>query len=131
MNLLRAIFFSAAFFSFASANAQDFPATEKEVREILLSGKWTIDSLGRAGKLRAAAEAGMEGVILAFKEDGTYTITLFGKDKAGRWVLADKQVNLYENRKEPDSIIKGMDKEKLVMARDDGSDLKMIFRKEK
>ena len=41
-------------------------------------------------------------------------------------MLAEKQVNMYGKRKEPDSIIKGMTKDKLVIGKDDGSDLKMI-----
>jgi hypothetical protein len=132
--MIKAIFAGLLLLMSASSlEAQDFPATEKEVKEILCSGIWSIDSLGRPGKMRTAAEVKMEGTTLTFREDGTYTISVFGKDKAGKWTLAlpDKRVNMYENRKDPDGIITGLTREHLVMGRGDGSDIKMIFRQDK
>jgi hypothetical protein len=125
---------SVSFFLLVTAStlhAQNFPATEKEAKDILCTGKWTVDSLGRSGKMKEAAEVKMDGTILTFKEDGTYTITVFGKDKPGKWVLvlADKKVNMYEKKEEPDSVIMSMSSGQLVMGRGDGSDLKMTWKK--
>lgn len=125
------LFVAIALFSISAANAQNFPATEKEVKDILCTGKWNVDSLGRAGKMKEAAEVKMDGTILTFKEDGTYTIAVSGKDKPGKWVLvlADKKVNMYEKKEEPDSVIMSMSSGQLVMGRGDGSDLKMTWKK--
>jgi hypothetical protein len=132
-NFLSTLFVASALFVVSSANAQDFPATEKEVKEIICSGAWTLDSLGTPGKMKAAAELSMEGTNITFKEDGTYVATVFARDKAGKWTiaLADKQVNMYEKTKDPESIIKRITKDQLVMESGDGSDLKMIFRQDK
>lgn len=116
--------------SVSQASAQDFPASEKEVNEILATNKWALDSLGKPGRMRSAVEAKMDGVTLSFNNDGTYTISVMGKDKPGKWLLdlAEKQVKMFEGRPDPDAIIKSMSKDQLVMVRGDGSDLKMVFK---
>jgi hypothetical protein len=113
--------------SFA-AQSQDFPTTEKEITEILCNGKWELKTLGKDEKTIPASEAGMEFVI-AFKEDGTYTMTMFGKERKGKWQadITGKQVKIYEKKAEPESLIKGIKKEQLILESAEGDDLKMVF----
>jgi hypothetical protein len=63
-------------------NAQDFPATDKKVEEILCAGKWVLDSVGNDKKMTTSKEAMMDDVRIVFKADGSYTITMFEKDRA-------------------------------------------------
>ena len=60
------VVFAGLVISFA-AQSQNFPATEKEIAEILCTGKWELKTLGKGEKTMPASEAGMEFVI-AFKE---------------------------------------------------------------
>jgi hypothetical protein len=126
----KSLFVICTLFFSILIQAQDFPATEKAVSDILVTGKWSLDSLGRPGKMKAAADVSMQDVVLIFKSDGTYTITVFGKDKAGKWAtdLAGKEVKMFENKTDPESLIKNVTKDQLLMVRGDGSDLKMTFR---
>lgn len=63
--ILLACFILSA--SVSSAQSQNFPATEKEITEILCTGKWQLKTLGKGEKTMPASEAGMEFVI-AFKK---------------------------------------------------------------
>src|SRR6188768_1506570 len=85
-------------------NAQDFPATDKEVEAILCAGKWMLDSVGNDKKMTTSKEAMMDDVKIVFKADGSYTITMFEMDRVGKWKtsMEEKQVKIYEKRPEPE-----------------------------
>ena len=125
-NFLILYFFLSTTVSYAQT--QEFPGTEKEVTEILCTGKWTLKSLGKGEKIIPAEQAGMEFLIV-FSNDGTYKMTMFGNDRMGKWVpdMAGKQVKIYEKKEKPESLIKGIKKGQLLFESADDDGLKMIF----
>ena len=114
----------------ADLKAQDFPATDKEVSEILCAGKWMLDSVGNDKKMTTSKEAMMDDVKIVFKNDGTYTITMFEMDRVGKWKtsMEEKQVKIYEKKPEPESIASVVKKERLVMTQKDEDGFKLIFK---
>ena len=113
--------------------AQDFPATDKEVGKILCAGKWMLDSVGNDKKMTNSKEAMMDDVKIVFKNDGTYTITMFEMDRVGKWKtsMEEKQVKIYEKKPEPESIVSVVKKEKLVMTQKGEDGFKLIFKLDK
>jgi hypothetical protein len=130
--LFYLLFTTVAISFYSSAGAQNFPATEKEVADILCSGKWTLVSMGKGEKMMPASELGFEAE-LQFKADSTYTATLFKKEKPpGNWKIdmTSKQVKLIE--KTESSTITELSKTRFVVIApkeegDTGDSLKMIF----
>lgn len=56
-------------------------------------------------------------------------MTMSGMERKGKWLvdMAGRQVKIYEKKVEPESLIKGIKKEQLLLESADGDDLKMIF----
>jgi hypothetical protein len=114
----------------STSNAQSFPATETEVKEILCSGKWMLDSAGKGEKKTTAKEVMMDDVSMLFKNDGSYSMTMFGMDKTGKWKvnMDKKSVDIYEKKPEPKSFIKSIAKEKIIVSNPEDSDFVLIFK---
>jgi len=85
----------------AELKAQEFPATDKEVGEILCAGKWTLDSVGNDKRMTTSKEAMMDDVMIVFKADGSYTITMFEMDRAGKWKTSMEERRVKIDGKKP------------------------------
>lgn len=119
-----------AFVCSAELKAQNFPATDKEVGEILCAGKWVLDSVGNDKRMTTSKEAMMDDVKIVFKNDGSYTITMFEMDRVGKWKtsMEEKQIKIYEKKPEPESIVSVLKKDKLVMTQKDEDGFMLIFK---
>lgn len=117
--LLACMFFIAATIFGATIHAQNFPATEKEVTEILCSTKWKADTVMMGEKKIAAVDL-FGDVSLGFSGDGSYTITLMSRDKKGTWKtdMAKKLVDVFE-KGEKESIIKDIAATRIVFSEAD------------
>jgi len=101
-----------------TSNGQNFPITEKEVKEIICAGKWVLDSAGTKTKMLPAKDAMMEGLAMVFKTDGTYSINMFDDETKGKWTISmsDKKVKIFEKKPEPESIVNSLTKGRMVVA---------------
>ena len=77
-------------------NAQNFPSTEKEVKEILCAVKWKADTVIMGDKINKAADV-LGEVYLELRANGTYTLTTDTK-KTDVWKIdmVKKSVDFYE-----------------------------------
>jgi hypothetical protein len=99
-----------------TGRSQNFPATEKEVNDILCITKWKADTIMMGEKKMAANEL-FGDVFLEFKSDGSYTITVMGRDKKGTWKtdMAKKTVNVFE-KEELETVIRDMVAARIVLS---------------
>lgn len=91
------IFFIAALIFGTTINAQNFPATEKEVKEILCTTKWKADTVIMGEKAMKAADL-LGETYLEFTADGKYTLTTGNKKTVDIWKIdmVKKSVDFYE-----------------------------------
>lgn len=117
--LFASMFFIAAMIFGTMINAQNFPATEKEVTEILCATKWKADTV-MMGEKKIAAVDMFGDVSLGFKADGNYTITLMNRDKKGTWKtdMATKTVDIFE-KGEKETVIKDIVATRIVFSEAD------------
>jgi hypothetical protein len=117
--LFASMFFIAAMIFTTTINAQNFPATEKEVTEILCTGKWKADTIMAGEKKQPAADI-FGDVFLEFKADGSYTISMMGREKKGTWKsdMTKKAVDIFE-KGEKESIIKDLLATRMVLSEAD------------
>jgi hypothetical protein len=133
--LFASLFFIAAMIFTKTINAQNFPTTEKEVTEILCTNKWKADTI-MAGEKKSAAVDIFGEVILEFKTDGSYTISMMGRTKSGTWKtdIAKKAVDIFEKGKK-ESIINEIIATRMVLSEADPESaeeaMTMIFKASK
>lgn len=110
------MFFIAAMIFGITINAQNFPATEKEVSEIICTGKWKADMI-MVGEKKTAAVDIFGDVFIEFKADGNYTITMMGREKKGTWKtdMTKKTVDIFE-KGEKETIIKEILAARIVLS---------------
>jgi hypothetical protein len=99
-----------------TVQAQNFPETEKEVKEILCSGKWKADSIFVDGKGMPAADL-LGEMYITFTTDGIYAVSLMGAEKKGAWKvnMAKKRVDILEKREEPETLVTTVAPDRLVL----------------
>ena len=91
------MFFIAAMIFGTTINAQNFPATEKEVKEILCATKWKADTAIMGDSVMKATDM-LGEVYLEFRADGKYTLTTENKKTVDIWKIdmAKRCVDFYE-----------------------------------
>jgi hypothetical protein len=116
-----------------SAYAQNFPASEKEIKEILCAGPWKGDTISHPGRMIAMANAGVTMEIV-FNIDGTYygkRTGMLADETAGKWVVdvAKKQVLLYKGGKgkEPKNVVLTLAKDRMTLVNPEKPDMIIIF----
>src|SRR5688572_7014804 len=104
------------FFFLSNTTHAQFPATSKEVTDILCAAKWKVDSIRVDGKTVSASEMGLEMEIV-FRADTTYSMFFQGDTEVGKWTidLVKKQVIIFEKDAVAKSIIVGLAKDRMDM----------------
>jgi hypothetical protein len=117
--LFASAFFIVAMIFTTTINAQNFPATEKEITEILCAGKWKADTI-MMGEKKMPANDLFGDVFLEFKADGSYTITMMSRDKKGTWKtdMIKKTVDIFE-KGEKESQVKELLAGRMVLTEAD------------
>jgi hypothetical protein len=134
----KTLFVSLVVFLFitATVKAQDFPATEKEVKELLCKHTWKGDSIQYSpSQIIALADAGVVMEIV-FKADSTYAGTMatnmMEDGTAGKWKfdMAKQQVLMFKGgwSDTPKNIILSVTKDRLVMANPEKPDVLVVMK---
>ena len=105
--LFTPMLFIAAMIFTTTINAQNFPATAKEVKEILCATKWKADTAIMDGKAVPATDL-LGETYLEFTADGKYTLTTGNRKTIDVWKIdmANKSVNFYEKGEKMTNIRK-------------------------
>jgi hypothetical protein len=102
-------------FAVQTINAQDFPATEAEVKEILVK-KWAAKQMVVKEQTVETAAAGIT-MTLTFNADMTYTLVFMSEEMKGKWSIdvAKKVVTLFDKDNKAETLVKGIKKDELVV----------------
>lgn len=103
--LLRGLAVIAFLIFSYNVTAQQFPPTEKEVKELLCAKKWKVKEMIRGEDKVDVSRIGVS-IVLDLNEDYTFEMVASGAITKGTWKIdfASKQIFLSENG-QPHSIL--------------------------
>ena len=116
-------------FAVQTIQAQDFPATEQEVKELLCK-KWTAKFLVMKDQKLEASAMGLE-MNMTINTDMTYSMVFMNETMKGKWSvdMTKKTVTLYDEKNVPETLIKMLKKDEMSAepSEDEEEDMKMIL----
>ncbi len=116
--------------SLQTINAQEFPSTEAEVKELLCK-KWTAKYLMMDEQKVEPSTMGLE-MKITINTDMTYSMVFMNETMKGKWTvdMTKKRVTLFNDSGEPETLIKMLKKEEMSAEpgeEDEAEGMKMIM----